>query len=328
MIDDAATSIQTINNLLEANKTNYDVAIGVTHWAIETDMLLIQSNINNTISLIVGGHEHENYSIRRGINQIPIHKADSNAASAWIHRIAVDLKTKKEVIIQSHLQIIDEKISADTRVKKICEDLFAEAMNAFENNTNSTINPHKIVATIPKGQSLDGRSSIVRSDRSALMNKLVCNSLVNDAINNTHQNDKPRIGIVNTGTIRVDDVLYGDLTEYDVLRIIPFRNFVTVISVNESLLYETLYDPSNTEGNGMFLATCGDLSFDTSTSTWMLSNKPLISSGNQATTEHNVALTEYLLEETNLGKGKVAYTGHLHSLALMAELAKWYNQTS
>ncbi|CAF5121744.1 unnamed protein product, partial [Rotaria sp. Silwood1] len=57
------------------------------------------------IDLILGGHEHEDYFLARGLQYIPITKADANAFTVYIHRCAFNVDTKQLRIYRTLTQI-------------------------------------------------------------------------------------------------------------------------------------------------------------------------------------------------------------------------------
>ena len=94
-----------INDIL---KKQSDVIVGLTHVSVEDDKEIATKN--PSISLIMGGHEHNN--MKHQVGNTIITKADANVITVYIHRCSYDLKTKK-VKINSQLLNIDEKIVED-----------------------------------------------------------------------------------------------------------------------------------------------------------------------------------------------------------------------
>ena len=72
------------------------------------------------------------------------------------------------------------------------------------------------------GFNFDGRSAIIRSQQTHLTRAL-CYAMMN-ATNTT-------ICLFNSGAIRVDDQLMGIITQYDILRCLPFPTSVITVRV-------------------------------------------------------------------------------------------------
>ncbi|CAF4574119.1 unnamed protein product, partial [Didymodactylos carnosus] len=65
------------------------------------------------------------------------------------------------------------------------------------------------------------------------------------------------VGLSNSGSIRVDDVLTGIITQYDVLHTLPFDNDVMSLSVPGTLLSKVLTTGLSAIGSGMFVSYTG-----------------------------------------------------------------------
>src|SRR5215218_4950480 len=59
-----------------------DVLIALTHLGIDDDAKLLEENPN--VDLVLGGHEHVNYTVRRGSRFAPVLKGDANVRSVQI----------------------------------------------------------------------------------------------------------------------------------------------------------------------------------------------------------------------------------------------------
>jgi 5'-nucleotidase len=141
-----------------------------------------------------------------------------------------------------------------------------------------------VVATLP--YSLDGRQFAVRNT-TGNMTTVIMDALAREAT--------PDVVIMNGGSIRIDDELpAGPVTEYDVIRILPFGGAVTRVSMPGSMLVKVLDAGERNRGTGGFLSTWG-MSKDRDR--WMVQGKPL-----NPSTRYKVAMPEYLMtgREANL----------------------------
>jgi 5'-nucleotidase len=107
--------------------------------------------------------------------------------------------------------------------------------------------------------------------------------------------DQTVIGIINGGTVRIDDILRETITQYDILRTLPFGNIVVALSVPGQLLAQVLTYGISLKGNGMFLAYTRVETFDDG-KTWLFNGTDISKSG----LNYIVATTSYLRDYTQL----------------------------
>ncbi|MCI5160142.1 MAG: hypothetical protein D3906_17315 [Candidatus Electrothrix sp. AUS1_2] len=95
----------------------------------------------------------------------------------------------------------------------------------------------------------------------------------------------------NGGAIRVDDILpVGDITEYDVIRILPFGGKIVTVTMKGSLLEQTLAQGRASKGEGGFLQT-GNVSGGGEGTPWLIGGKAL-----DPDAEYTVAVLDYLIK--------------------------------
>ncbi|CAF3382062.1 unnamed protein product, partial [Rotaria sp. Silwood2] len=243
--------------LKSISNIKYDVLVALTHLDLEIDKQLAE-NIPQ-IDLILGGHEHENYFLLRGSEYIPITKADANAFTVYIHRCAFNLNTKRLRVYRTLTQITSE-LEDEQKTAEIVNYWYNSGIKGFE---QIGFQPNKTVSCLPSSIVLDGRSTSVRNFPT-LLTDIACQSILYSAsMNGTI------IGVFNTGSIRVDDVLRGTITQYDILRIFPFQDNIFSLSVPGSYLANVLSRGISMKGSGTFLAFCGIETLDQG-KTWLL----------------------------------------------------------
>lgn len=213
-----------------------DVVFGLTHLTLEQDKLLAKSLPE--IPLIMGGHEHVNMSIPVGNAKIT--KADANAKTAYIHRITFNTKTKETNII-SELRAINETTGSDQKIEKI-----VSKWNALLELQLQKImkDPTEVLFTAKKP--LDGRDKTVRSIQTNL-GLLITKSMAYSFDN------KVDGALVNGGSIRIDDQLYGAITGVDIFRILPFGGGVLKVELKGRLLIKVLNYGRLKAGKGAYL---------------------------------------------------------------------------
>jgi 5'-nucleotidase len=140
------------------------------------------------------------------------------------------------------------------------------------------------VAVLP--EALDGRDSTVRA-RPGNLTELITAAIARAAA----PVDLP---IMNGGSIRIDDLLAaGPITEYDIIRILPFGGEVLRAEVTGELLLETLTAGAGNLGTGGYLHPRGAARVD---GEWRLNGQPI-----DPDRWYSIALPEYLLTGAELG---------------------------
>jgi 2',3'-cyclic-nucleotide 2'-phosphodiesterase (5'-nucleotidase family) len=154
--------------------------------------------------------------------------------------------------------------------------------------------PTAIVSCLPSGIELDGRSESVRSSIT-LLTASICESLIQ-----LTTKSETIMGIINGGTVRIDDVLRETITQYDILRTLPFGNNVVAISVPGKLLAQVLTFGNSLKGNGMFLAYTRVETPDGG-KTWVFNGTDISQSG----LYYKVATAGYVRDNTQLNNPDV-----------------------
>jgi len=273
-----APPIESARSAVAELKGKVDGIIAITHQALADDAQLV-SDIPD-IDLVLGGHEHENWLIRRGPRLTPIIKADANVRSVAI--VTLTFAGAERPTIVSRLQVLDEKVAKDPRVEAIAQRWTKAAFDAFRQNG---FTPERVVATT--SEPLDGRESTVRNRPGRLTDLIVAGFAHEAGVD---------VAILNSGSVRIDDVLPpGPLTEYDTIRILPFGGTVVRAAFDGVLLRNVLDTGLKNAGTGGYLQTTG-VSKDGDR--WMVGGKPL-----DPGAQYQVATSDFLLSgrETNLG---------------------------
>lgn len=257
-----------------------DAIVAVTHLALARDAELAAAVPE--IDLILGGHEHENWLIRRGAHFTPIVKADANVRSLAIVSLAFGAKGTRPTV-SARLQIVDENVRPLPAVQARVDRWTATAFAAFRRDG---LTPDAPVVTLP--EPLDGREATVRN-RPGKLTQIIADAMRHEA--------KADIGIFNGGSVRIDDVLTpGPLTEYDIIRVLPFGGKVVRASFDGSFLAQVLDQGLGNQGTGGYLHT-SDGAIRTSNG-WMINGEPL-----DPDKRYSVGISDFLLTggETNLG---------------------------
>ncbi|MBL7782216.1 MAG: bifunctional metallophosphatase/5'-nucleotidase [Saprospiraceae bacterium] len=257
-----------------------DVVVGLTHLNVADDKKL--ATLLPNVPLIMGGHDHDNQIHKIG-NSI-VAKADANAKTVYVHTLRYD-KNKRTATVKSVLRKIDGKI-AD-------EPATAAAVAKWETVKNESLatagfDAAKTVTTLK--QPLDCRDAITRH-MPAPVGEIITNAMQSVSKN------KPEVVILNSGSIRVDDVLSGTLTELDIVRMLPFGGAIVEVEMKGAMLRKTLDTGLGNKGAGGYLQTSG-VRKDEASGKWYVGANML--DDNKL---YHVTLPEFLLTGNELNMG-------------------------
>jgi 5'-nucleotidase/UDP-sugar diphosphatase len=179
--------------------------------------------------------------LRRGEHFTPIIKADANVRSLAIVSMVFGARGARPAV-SARLEIVDDRVKPLASVDAIVRRWIQRAFDAFRKDGFS---PDATVVTL--NEALDGREATVRS-RPGRMTEIIANAVRHEA--------KADIGVFNAGSVRIDDVLPpGPVTEYDIIRVLPFGGKILRASFDGALLARVLDAGLGNQGNGGYLHT-------------------------------------------------------------------------
>lgn len=197
-------------DLLENYQAEYDVPLAITHLEVYQDQEF--SEALPQIPLLMGGHDHVNMNVPVG--DAVITKADANAKTVYIHRCTWD-ETVGKLAVESTLMDITDKLSEKPAVRAVVEKW---SNIADQSMTTMGYDPAKVIYSTT--EMLDGREKSIRYKPTNL------GGLIAKAIYEL-QSDLD-FAVYNSGSVRLDDQLTGDITQTDVLRTLPFGGGLVV----------------------------------------------------------------------------------------------------
>lgn len=260
-------------------RDSVDVLVALTHLAIADDQRAAESIPE--IDLILGGHEHENYLLQRGAHFTPIIKGDANVRSVAVVRVEAGAPGRRPRV-QSTLVPVTDALASDSAV---AAEVHRWVDKAYAGYRSQGFAPESVVAELRSP--LDGRESVVRTRSGSL----------SDVILAAMRADVPDAdaAIFNGGSIRIDDVVpAGPITQYDVIRILPFGGNLVRVQLSGALLRRVLQAGRSNAGSGGFLHVSG-ASLDAAGSA-VVGGAP-VDDGRYYT----VALTDFLLSGNEVG---------------------------
>lgn len=274
---DAFTTAGKLYNQL---KDSVDAVIAITHQSMEEDEQLAKQIPG--LALIIGGHEHDQRFEKVG--NMYITKAMANAKSAYILTMTINLKDHTVSVIPK-LELLDEHMPLDSATNVVVQKWVGIA---DANYASLGFNATKVV--LSKGEPLDGREAEIRSHPTNLTKMIIASM----------QKTVPaaEICIMNSGSIRVDDILQMPVTQYDIIRALPYGGGIKEVDIKGRLLMQVLTAGLKNKNNGGYLQYNNDLHFDEQSGQWMLNNTAL-----DTLKTYRVAFSEFLLTggEANLG---------------------------
>ncbi len=268
---------KTTELMIAELKPKCDMIVAITHLKIADDKILAQRNPD--IKLIIGGHDHTNMLFEIG-NTI-VAKADANAKTVYIHRFVYDWKNKK-LTIKPELKKITDKIPHEPKTEALVQKWLS-----FSNESLKKLGYEAKEVIFETQEPLDGHESAVRI-RPTNLTKLIVRA-ISDAI------PEAQGVFLNSGSIRIDDMLYGKITQEDILRTMPFGGTLTLTKMKGDLLKQVLeIGTVKNVGSGGYLQLDG---FERKGDKWLIRNE-LIDDNKT----YKIATSDFMLEgrEQNL----------------------------
>ena len=270
-------ALQTAKELYTEIKDSVDAVVAITHQSLEEDEQLAKEVPG--LAAIIGGHEHDQRF--KKVGKIYITKALANAKSAYIIHLHINKKNHKLKVVPE-LRKLNEEVALDSATNSV-----VNKWNDIANSNYSSLGFDAKKIVITEGEPLDGRESEIRNHPTNLT-KLTIASM-------KHVVPTADVMLLNAGSIRVDDILQMPVTEYDIIRSLPFGGSIREVDMKGGLLMKVLDQGEKNVNIGGFLLHNDDLVHEGGG--WML-NKTSIDSAKV----YHVALGEFILtgKEANL----------------------------
>ncbi len=213
---------ETFQATLKKLQPQVDAVVAITHLNIDDDEKLAAAAPG--VLLFMGGHDHTNMS--RFVEHTVITKADANAKTAYIHRLTFHPQSKVTTV-RSSLKTIDDRIAQDAATKAVVEKWQAYANKSM---TQMGYTPSRIIMNAKTP--LECTETAIRS-RPTNYGKLAASAFATVW-------PGADVYLLNSGSMRVDDNLSGDITEYDVLRTFPFAGTIVKTEMTGDALKQML----------------------------------------------------------------------------------------
>lgn len=254
-----------------------DAVVALTHLDVADDKRLAEQLPE--LSLIMGGHDHDHMQLQVG--KVAIAKADANAKTVYIHRLRFNHK-RQLVSIDSELKTIDDNVPEDPKTAAVVAKWQQIASKSF---IEQGFEPTQVVYTTP--QPWDGREATVRRDHGTLTTTIAQSMLEAFPASD--------LAVFNGGSVRIDDVLEGPVTQYDIVRILPFGGGISQATMTGEFLFKVLEAGRLSRGKGGYLHHA-NASYNESTKTWSIANQLLDKQRN-----YRVVVPDFLLTGKEFG---------------------------
>lgn len=271
---DALTTAKAIYNKI---KDSVDAVVALTHQLIADDQVLAKELPG--LALIMGGHEHNMRFVKEG--KVYITKAHANAKSAYVNKLLINRKNGK-LKVTPELRYIDESIAMDS-IASIAVNKWTD----IANKSFGSLGFDAQAVVLSKGESLEAREEFLRREPTNFT-RIIIKAMEEAA-------PQADVAIVNSGSIRVDDVLPMPVTQYDIIRSLPFGGGIREVDMKGSLLQQTLEGGRKNVGIGGYLQYSEKISYKNGI--WSINNTPI-----DAQKTYRVAMSDFLItgKEANM----------------------------
>ncbi len=187
-----------------------DLVIGVTHVHMRQDVAIAGLRADYPqFAFIVGGHEHEPQYHAGGDTEAAVMKGASNARVVW--QIDVDFDTAGGYRVSEKRIDIDESIPLDPEYEKLAAKWQGRLLDKF---------PFLEARIGTAALTMDAREEQIRSSESSWGNFIV------DQMRGAFGKPRADLAFINSGTLRLDDTVEGDILFEDVGRTFGFSSLL------------------------------------------------------------------------------------------------------
>ena len=192
-----------------------DLIIGLTHLHFWTDLEIATLRAKYPqFMFIAGGHEHEPEYSELQDDRAAVVKGASNARRIW--RIDVRFDDEDAPSIDSRMIDLDESVEPDAGYAKIEEKWRSRLLERF---------PFLVAKIGEAAVPLDAREVTIRNEESNWGNFVV------DQMRGAFGKPHAELAFINSGTLRIDDYIIGDITFEDVGRTFGFSSFLRYMTM-------------------------------------------------------------------------------------------------
>ena len=202
----------------ELEAADVDLIVGLTHLHLWTDLEIAGLRAEHPrFMFIVGGHEHEPEFHDLRDNRAAVYKGASNARRIW--RIDVEFDTDGMPVTDARVINVDTSIASDPEYDRLDQKWRAMLLEVFPFLTARVGR-----AAVP----LDAREVTIRNQESNWGNFVV------DQMRGAFGRPEADLAFINSGTLRIDDFIAGDIEFEDIGRTFGFSSYLRHITLSGS----------------------------------------------------------------------------------------------
>jgi 5'-nucleotidase / UDP-sugar diphosphatase len=192
-----------------------DAIIGLTHLYMHHDLEVAGLRARHpTFVFVAGGHDHEPEFSPLSSASAAVMKGASNARVIWT--IDLDFDAAGLPLIVTNKRVLDESVSDDPGYRAIDDKWHSRLLDEFP-----FLDARVGTAALP----LDGREAAVRSVETNWGNFIV------DQMRTAFGEPAADFAFINGGTLRIDDMIDGDILFEDISRTFGFSSFLRYTTV-------------------------------------------------------------------------------------------------
>ena len=192
-----------------------DAIIGITHVHLWTDVELARLKASHPkLAFIVGGHEHEPQFSEGSETQAPVMKGASNARVIW--RIDVEFDEAGLPAVETDVIEVGIGIEPDADYAALDDKWRGRLLEKFP-----FLEARVGTAAFP----MDATEETVRSREAAWANFIV------DQMPGAFGEPAADFAFINSGSLRIDDTVAGDITFEDIARTFGFSSFLRYVEI-------------------------------------------------------------------------------------------------
>ena len=202
--------------LSRLSRQDVDLIVGLTHLHIETDRAIAALKQRFPKFLfILGGHEHEPEHEPATATSAAIMKGASNARIIWQVGVSFDGPGGAIEIMPQRI-VVDESVVEDTAYLEISGRWRARLLELYP-FLESTVGQAALA--------LDAREVTVRNGESSWANFIV------DQMRTAFGRPPSDLAFINSGTLRLDDWVAGNVTFEDIARTFGFSSYLRYMTI-------------------------------------------------------------------------------------------------
>lgn len=197
------------------DKQGVDMIIGLTHLHMwQDEKLAALKSRYPKLAFIVGGHEHEPQYSPATSARAAVMKGASNARIVW--RIDVDFDAAGNFTVSETKLVLDESVAQDPEYQQVADAWNERLLQKFP------FLPAQVgVAAVP----MDAREEFIRSHESSW------GDFITDQMLTAFGDPPADLAFINSGTLRLDDTIEGDIRFEDIARTFGFSSFLRYTTV-------------------------------------------------------------------------------------------------